>query len=903
MNLPFSIGEPRALILLVSLLPVVAVGVLSARARRRDRKRIIASTAVRCLILVLVVFALAGLQFISAGGPLNVVFLIDESASVPQESRDAAYQYVRQAIASMGPNDRAAVVLFGERAIVDRALSADTRWQVSGKHPAEVATDIAGALQVASALFPEGGAKRIILLSDGVQTAGSAADVARRIGLTGTYISVVPLGVASHNEVAVDHVIAPPNVHSGEQYEVRVLLKSTSDRQATVSLYDGDRLVEQKDAALKAGDNVVDFGLKASDEGFHALRAEVASVDDRYAQNNRLWAFTMVSAPPRVLIVAGTQEDAEPLKEALAASGVQADVVDPLYMPHQLENLARYDAVVLANASAERVGVEGQQALQRYVRDLGHGLLMIGGEVSFGAGGYLRSPLEEVLPVSMDVRATEQRASVAITFLVDKSGSMGRCHCGGAQQFSPTMRTEFGVSKVEIVKDAIYKAAALLNSTDQVGVVAYDAGPHQLLALAPMGSVSEEGLHRILDPMIADGETNMHAGLDAAIAQLSASSARLKHIILFSDGWTRQGEFSDLLNQISARHITLSTIGVGEGPGELLKTLAEQGGGRYYQAEDVNQIPDIVLKETVRLIGSYYVELRFRPVPAADSPILRGLEPSALPDLLGYNSTTAKPSADVILKSPRGDPILAAWQYGLGRSVAWTPDAKGRWAIEWVRWPQFSQFVGQMVGWTLPRDSTPGLESTFSALAGSAPAAQDVEVRVESTDAQGAPRNFLRSSIVVTGTGQLRMEGTLVQQSPGVYQGVVKGLREGVYEAYIEQRDPSTGQVVASQHTGIVVPYPGEYRLTDDAARQADALMNDIAQLGHGGRLDFRAPGAAFTHDIAGQPMPVPLWPWLLLAAVLLFPLDVAVRRLTFSRADLLEALRDTRLSMQRHKT
>ncbi len=195
--MPFSFNEPRALILLLTIPPVIFLGVLSARARPRDRGRVSASTVVRSLILLLLTLALAGMQWVSQGGPLNVVFLVDESASMSQQSRDAATQYVQKAIASMGPDDRAGVVLFGELAIVDRALTADSDWKPFGKHPAQVATNISDAIQAGMALFPEGGSRRLILLSDGAETIGNASDMVGRVGSTGVQLSVVPMGQES----------------------------------------------------------------------------------------------------------------------------------------------------------------------------------------------------------------------------------------------------------------------------------------------------------------------------------------------------------------------------------------------------------------------------------------------------------------------------------------------------------------------------------------------------------------------------------------------------------------------------------------------------------------------------------------------------------------------------------
>ncbi|MDQ3707109.1 MAG: VWA domain-containing protein [Chloroflexota bacterium] len=892
MELPFSITEPRALILLLAVPPVVWLGVLTARARYRDRARIAASTVIRALILTFITLAIAGTQFIASGGPLNVVFLVDRSASVSEASKQASFDFVRHAIEAMGPDDRAAVVLFGENAILDRVLSADTAWTATGQEPSALATDIADAIQVGTALFPEGGAKRLVLLSDGVETVGEARSIAAGEALSGIQLSVVPLGGTAQNEVAVDRVVSPNSVPSGQQIPVRVLVRSNSDRAASVTLYDGETPVAKQDAALKAGDNVLTFTTEAREQGFHVLKARVDSVDDRFSENNEALSFTIVKRPPAVLIVSGTDADSLPLQNALEASAIDVDVVAPVGLPRETRNIGKYDAIVLANVSASSLEIEGQQVLQSYVRDMGRGLIMIGGDLSYGAGGYTRSPIEEVLPVRMDVRTSEERASLAMTFVLDKSGSMGRCHCGGNQEFNPNMRTEFGESKIELVKQAITKATSLLNSGDQVGVVTFDEQPTWLARLQPIAELGEQRLEQLLQPVEAQGNTDMFAALSQSVDSLEASNAQLKHIVVLGDGWSKHSDYDPLLERMSASNITLSTVGVGDGADELMHDLATRGGGRFYEAKDVTTVPDVLLKETIRLAGSYYVEEAFTPAVARASPILNGIDTGAMPPLLGYNASTIKPEADLILRSPRGDPLLAQWQYGLGRAVAWTPDAKGQWAADWVEWPQFGKFMGQMVGWTLPRQDSIGLEATFAARSDAGGRAQEVAVRVDTVTVTGAPRNFLPTSLVITDTAGISTTVEVSPRSPGVYDGVAHGLSPGAYAATVEQVNAETGELVERLETGFIVPYPSEYRLSGESAAGAQALMADLAQLGGGKVLEITQPASAFTHDISPEPRRLPMWPWLILASILLFPLDVAVRRVSLTPRELWRMLR-----------
>ncbi len=193
---------------------------------------------------------------------------------------------------------------------------------------------------------------------------------------------------------------------------------------------------------------------------------------------------------------------------------------------------------------------------------------------------------------------------------------------------------------------------------------------------------------------------------------LEQATATRRHIILLTDGWSSSGQYADILARMKADGITLSTVGAGGGANPFLEQLAKQGGGRYYAAANPASIPDIFLKETQQVSGEQIVEEPFYPILTSSSPILRGLD-SGFPQLLGYNGTTAKPAAQTVLVTDRDDPLLAQWQYGLGRAVAWTSDSTGRWAKSWIGWQGFSKFFSQLVGWTFPGEESGGIEAAF----------------------------------------------------------------------------------------------------------------------------------------------------------------------------------------------
>jgi hypothetical protein len=523
------------------------------------------------------------------------------------------------------------------------------------------------------------------------------------------------------------------------------------------------------------------------------------------------------------------------------------------------------------------------ETLQVYVRDLGKGLLVTGGENAYGAGGYLRTPLEEALPVDMDVRTREQSPNLALVLAVDKSGSMGRCHCDNPDLNQTYVRREVGQPKVDIAKEAIMRAAGALGQEDYLGVVAFDETARWALELRQL--VDLASLEQSIGTIRAEGQTNLRSGVEAAYAALEGAEARRKHLILLTDGWVHQGELSPLAREMQEKGITLSVVAAGEGSAEYLADLARTGGGRYYPAVDILRVPDFFLKETVQAVGQYIVEEPFYPLPLQSGSVLRGLDPAALPPLLGYNGTTPKSTAFIHLATPRGDPLLATWQHGLGRAAAWTSDLKGQWAAEWIAWEGFARFAAQLVGWTMPAPQIEGLQAEARLEDDRA------VIQVDATESllpgsrgeTGRPLNFLDVRATLIDPDLQTTEVRLSQVGAGRYEAGVDVSRPGTYLIRIAASEEGRG--LGQETLGLVVPYSPEYK----AAGIDLVLLRELAGRTGGGQLT--EPISAFVHDLPPAARAREVWGLLLLLAALLFPLDVALRRVMLGPRDFRQAV------------
>jgi Ca-activated chloride channel homolog len=783
----------------------------------------------------------------------NVVFLLDLSDSVSLAARERAYRFIADATGAMKASDRQSVIVFGEEAVVDQALATRTaverpKVQVGGR-----GTNIFQGLQLALATLPPGHANRIVMLTDGRQNAGNALAGAQAAKNAGADIYYVAAPLTFSQEVVAEAMVLPQEVKYGEPFQAKVVAWSHKETQGRVSLFRNGEFIGSQIVRLAAGKNVFSYRQSLDNSGIHVYQAAIEVDGDTIEDNNRAVGTVVVRGRPQVLLAEKDRSHAQSLAAALRSQNIDVTVVEPAGIPKDIAGLQKYDGVVLSNVSSLKLTRPQMAQIRDYVRDHGGGLMMLGGEESFGLGGYYRTPIEEALPVTMDVKQKVEIPSLAVVLSIDRSGSMA-------------MSTDEKITKLDLAKEAAHLVVDLLDERNEVGVMSWDT---EFIWDAPVRPARDKGaIHHSIATVKAGGGTDGYPALKESYAVLFERPALLKHVIFLSDGQMTRGDFQGLLRRMAKDKITVSTVAIGKDADvQLMVDVAKWGRGRFYYTEDSQTIPRIFTLETQLASKASLIEQPFKPQLTAPShEAMQEIDWKNVPPLGGYVATTLKPTAELALMSHQEDPILATWRFGLGRAVAFTSDAKSRWGTLWLRWRDFNKFWAQLTRWTLRSSSKGDTTAMVQRID------QTGEVVVDAVDPRGEFINFLDTQVGVVAPNRERSVIDLEQIGPGRYRGRFPAPQEGVYLVGMAQRKGE--RVIGSQLAGLVVPYAQELRdLGVD-----ETLLRELAELTGGGALED--PRDAFLKARRQSRIAVDIWPWLVgLVAVLLIP-DVALRRL-----------------------
>jgi uncharacterized membrane protein len=794
---------------------------------------------IRLLVVLALGLALAGLQWKKPIEGMTVYYMLDRSESVPSPQQELSREFVNQTAKHKRANDTAGVLVFGTDAAIESRPNPEVDLRQVQAVVGVDRTDIASAIRLGTAAFPETGQKRLVLLSDGNENVGDAMAALAAATPLGVSLDVVPLGVSRGNDVSVKKLSAPSSVKKGQTFDVRIFAQADQAQSATIRLYRNETYLGEQRVELNAGKNLFTFPQTLAQSGFYQYDVRIDAPGDTVPQNNRATAFTTVLGIPRLLIISSDPAKDERLAAALRSPHLEVRLTDKF--PGTLAEMQSYDAIFLSNIAAGDLGLDAMRLLESAVRDFGVGLVCIGGDQAFAAGGYRGTPLEEMLPVEMELSSKKvlPRGALAIV-----------CHA-----------TEFPNGN-QWARDIAYAALAALGPQDEMGIVLWDGQNRWLFPLDKVGDKVEMG--RQISGMNPGDMGDFQGPMAMAYEALAKSSANLKHLIVFSDGDPAAPQKS-LVQEIASHKITISTVMIGGHVApDTMSWLAAEGRGRFWTVDSADELPQIFVKEASVILKSAIFEEPFKPQMRAMSELTKGIDSTEFPRLLGYVCTTVKSRAEMPLVTQKGDPLLADWQFGLGRTAAFTSDARAKWAANWLGWDKFRQFWLQVAQWSLRRVEAADFNTEVAVDKG------EGHISVEAIDQNGNYRNFLNLETVVLSPKGEKQVLPLQQTGPGHYDVVFPTKEVGAY--LMNLIDKGTGQ---SQVLGLSVNYSPEF---DDSAPNMN-LLHRLAELGGGKVLDPDADNP-FLHDRKKTFQPLDLRDWLLRFAILLFPFDVAVRRI-----------------------
>lgn len=793
------------------------------------------------------------------------MFLADISDSISEEGLTKSTEFLNEALSSRDGNQEVGIIAFTDRAEILKSPENDQETIVSGElklvdtkqkwldadEEAGDTTNIAQAIETAWSVFPSNANKRIVLISDGIETKGDAVHTGLRGKDFGIQIDTVPIFPSDEPEVMVQRIDAPAQVKQGAPFNLEVIIHSNHEDLAEVRLSKNKFEAAKKEVRLVEGENRVVFTETSEESGTLTYDVICRSTQDTRYDNNRAFGIVSVSGKPKILLIDENESQTRYLSRVLEDAKIRVDVRNGLGVPNELADLQNYELVMFSDVPANRLNDKQMELIRTYVQDLGGGFMMLGSENSFGLGGYYKTPIEEVLPVRTDTEKKKENPSLAMVLVIDKSGSMG------------------GI-KIELAKEAARSTVELLGPRDKIGVIAFDGSPFWI---TEMHDASDKAfISNQVGTITASGGTNLYPALQQAYFALTETTAKLKHVIVLSDGHSTPGDWYGIANSMHSERITISTVGIGSGADmNMLGDLAKWGGGREYFTQDPYNVPQIFAKETVTASKSAIIDQPFIPQRIKPTQVLSGIDLDLAPFLLGYVATQPRPTAEIFLVSDRGDPVMASWQYGLGKVVAFTSDAKARWASDWLEWPGYGKFWTQLVRDTMRKTTLSNFQAEITKDKGIA------HLAIDALSENGAFLNELDSDISLIGPDLKKKNLAISQTAPGKYELEFPTKEIGPYFLNIMQKQ--SGDIVNTQVTGTVVSYPEEYLVSN----ANEPLLTQLSSVS-GGKYSITAEDA-FRPPENPVVLRIHLWRPFLIAALLLLLIDIALRRIDMRRS------------------
>jgi Mg-chelatase subunit ChlD len=645
----------------------------------------------RAAVFILVVLALAQLAIRLPDRAGTIVVVADRSESMPQNSDASEKEIIGLLHKGMGPRDQLGVVSFGREAVVEQSPQ---QTEFAG-FTADVGVDhssLNDGVEAALALIPPDGGGRILVVSDGKWTGQDPAAAAARAAGRGVAVDYRLLTRPQVGDVAIQSFLTPQSVLPGQAFVLSAWVQSPSEQDVQYQLRRDDEIIASGHKTVAAGLTRLMFRDRAGNAGVSEYNLTVQGPkDDPVPENNSARVLVGIEGSKPLLVVSLAGENSG-LVKLLRAGGVTVAGKTPEQCNWSLEELSEFSAVILENVPAGQVGMNGMATLASWVENTGSGLAMTGGQKSYGPGGYFKSPLERILPISMELRKEHRKLSVAVVVALDRSGSMAMPAGGGRE-------------KIDLADLGTVQVLDLLSPMDEFGVFAVDTEAHEIV---PLDTVEHNAGYRskILSIDSEGGGIYIYEALVASARMISAAHAQTKHIILFSDAADAEqsDHYQDIVAKLRDAGVTVSVVGLGtehDCDADMLKDLARRGGGECYFSDNPDEIPRIFAQDTFTIARSTFIDQATPFSLTAGYSLLGAQLSSAPPSLGGYNLCYIRPTAN--LAAVTGDdykaPVVASWNAGNGRVLCYLGEADGKYSGNFAKWNQAGEFYSTLARW------------------------------------------------------------------------------------------------------------------------------------------------------------------------------------------------------------
>ncbi|MDR0392213.1 MAG: VWA domain-containing protein [Planctomycetaceae bacterium] len=838
---------------------------------------------IRVFIVFLFMLVFAGLSIRCSVDERHLIFLIDESRSIDIESNKFIRQYLKDVFDS---NKKFNYTLFSFardtklsnnfNEFAQQKLNRDPIYNQNdltiNNSDWSSETNIASAIMLASSLFQTRQNKNdntnllpnwkslingffgtsdlklsdcnyeIVLISDGNETIGNAIEAAVNCEIP---ISTVPIPESNLPEISVVEFDLPVELKSGAPFNIDLTIYSNQSTETAISIFRNEFKIHSETKKLSIGENKFRFQQTASDERIQEFRVVIESDNDTESENNYSSKIVMVGDQPRILIIDSVPEVLADFISAMSEQGLKIDVRPAEGIPKTASDFLQFDAVIISDLPASAFSLQQMNLLRDYVYEFGGGLIMIGGEHSFGQGGYYKTVIEDMLPVRCNFDDEQEKPTMAISLVIDRSGSMSG-------------------EKIKIAQAAAKSAVELLSADDVISIIAYDAIPH---VLVPSQKVtSQSAIYAVINSLTSGGGTSIYPALQESYEQLNWLNTQSKHVILLTDGKSESGDYEALLKRMAGAGITVTIINIGEEDDEILQRAAELGNGRFYRVVDLNSVPQIFASEIMMSNKSAINEIPFAPIIVTKNIILDGISVDRIPSLLGFVRTTSKPASKIILATESGEPLLSWRRCGLGITSAFMSDVKNRWATEWLIWDEFAKLWSQIIRFTMKKQKLDNATIECKFIDGK------IEVVVDIVDENEYFIDGAGGVMTVISPDLLQGKVRFKQIAAGRYKATFDTNTRGKYQLHIQLQSKEQ-QTILQHSRGIVIDDLNELRTKKANIK----LLQKISEITNGNFAP--SPSNIFLQQNKSTFRSISLRQYLFVTIILLFLTELFLRR------------------------